>query len=104
MKVHIWAGISKRGSTGICIFDGIMDRFLYMEILEKTCLPFIQDVYPDGHWFMADNDPKHTSKDAIQYLADNGIYWWRTPAESPDLNPIENLWHELKVNDIHCTL
>ena len=23
-KVHVWAGISKRGSTGICIFDGIM--------------------------------------------------------------------------------
>lgn len=22
--------------------------------------------------------------------------WWRTPPESPDANPIENLWHELK--------
>ena len=24
--------------------------------------------------------------------------WWRTPAESPDLNPIQNLhvWHEFK--------
>ena len=22
--------------------------------------------------------------------------WWHTPPESPDLNPIENLWHELK--------
>ena len=23
-------------------------------------------------------------------------YWWKTPPESPDFNPIENLWHELK--------
>lgn len=84
-------------STGICVFDGIMNRYLYMEILEKTCLPFIQDVYPHGHRVMADNDPKDTSKDAVKYLEDNGVLLVASPAESPDLNPIENLWHELKV-------
>lgn len=78
-----------------------MNRFLYMEILQKTLLPFIENVYPDGHRFVADNDPKHTSNDAITYLQNNGVNWWRTPPESPDLNPIENLWHELKVCDIN---
>ena len=34
----MWAGISKRGSTGICIFDGIMDRFLYMDIILSSHL------------------------------------------------------------------
>ena len=92
----MWAGISVRGRTGICIFDGIMDRHLYIEILDNALKPFISAVYPDGHRFMADNDPKHTSRAAEQYLKENNINWWRTPAESPDLNPIENLWHELK--------
>lgn len=95
-KVHVWAGISVKGRTAICIFEGIMDRYLYIDILEKSLKPFIREVYPNGHRLMADNDPKHTSIAAIQFLEENGINWWRTPAESPDLNPIENLWHELK--------
>lgn len=73
-----------------------MDRYMYVEILEKTLLPFVRDVYPDSHRFMADNDPKHTSILAQEFLSSNNIVWWRTPAESPDLNPIENMWHELK--------
>ena len=31
------------------------------------------------------------------YFESRGINWWKTPPESPDANPIENLWHELKV-------
>ena len=96
VKVHVWAGISRRGATGICIFEGIMDAPLYIDVLEKTLLPFIKQVYPDNHRLMADNDPKHTSNEAKQFLTQNEVEWWRTPAESPDCNPIENLWHELK--------
>ena len=32
----------------------------------------------------------------MKFLEDNNINHWPTPAESPDLNPIENLWHEMK--------
>ena len=95
-KVHVWAGISLRGRTGICIFTGTMDRYVYVDILKKTLLTFIRDVYPESHCFMADNDPKHNSNYARDFLVANRINWWRTPAESPDVNPIENVWHELK--------
>lgn len=33
---------------------------------------------------------------AIEYLDVNKVKYWPTPAESPDLNPIEMVWHELK--------
>ena len=32
----------------------------------------------------------------MEFVRDNSINYWPTPAESPDMNPIEMLWHELK--------
>ena len=80
----------------MCIFEGIMDAELYTTILRHSLLPFLREVYPAGHRLMQDNDPKHTSRRAVQFFNEEGINWWKTPPESPDMNPIENLWHEMK--------
>ena len=97
IKVHVWADISKRGPTKLIVFEGIMDALFYIaEILSNGLLPFIQEEFPDSHRFQQDNDPKHTSHLASSFMTENRINWWKTPPESPDLNPIELLWHELK--------
>ena len=46
--------------------------------------------------FQQDSAPSHTSKLAKQWLADHGISVFPHPPSSPDLNPIEPVWHELK--------
>ena len=98
IKVHVWGGISKKGATAVCIFEGTMDAVLYCEILQRTLLPFIAEKYPPPctHRFIQDNDPKHVSRLVQEFYSSNGINWWKTPPESPDMNPIENLWHEMK--------
>ena len=65
---------------------------------QKTLVPFLAANYspPSTHRFIQDNDPKHISRIAQEFYSKQGINWWKTPLESTDMNPIKNLWHELK--------
>jgi transposase len=45
---------------------------------------------------MQDNDPKHVSRSTKQCMEDHNINHWVTPPESPDMNPIANIWTALK--------
>jgi len=97
-KVHIWGAISARGAARVVMFTGIMDAVCFADILDASLVPFLSERFSDGsgHRFQMDNDAKHQSNHIENYFEENNINWWPTPQESPDLNPIENLWGSLK--------
>ena len=96
-KIGIWGCFSNQGVGGLRIFDNNMDSRLYTDTLQRFMKPFALACWPNGEWFhIDDNASYHRSRDTQTWLFNNGVNWIKLPPHSPDLNPIENLWADLK--------
>ncbi|GFU73578.1 transposable element Tcb2 transposase [Trichonephila clavipes] len=95
-NVMVWGCVAHNGADNLALIDNKINSLAYIDVLRHNLLDSAKKLSTENTFiFQQDNDPKHTAivtKTWLLYYAPRRL---ETPPQSPDLNPIENVWLHL---------